>query len=830
MVSTRLTMSLEIYLLGNFQVKVGGVSVDKQQWKRRSSVKLIKLLALQPNHQLHRDQIIEILWADQFSETNINNLNKAIHAARRTLEPNLDRASDSQFIVTKQQQIQLCAPGDDLFVDVTEFERLATMGIKNENINECEKALELYKGDLLTEDMYEDWVASRREHLRLLYRKLATKAAEIYAAQDWQQRSIELLKNISQADPTDERVHQDLMRLYAQTGSKYQALKQYEICRKALVEIGLEPEPETLEIKLKIQSGDIQPIKLKPANTSNLTNKNHSQTNVSTAQVYNSEPRIKQLTFNHGVVHSAKFAPDGKSILYSAAWEENQFELYRIHRQGSESISAGLTNTSIFAVSPAGEIALALNRKFLRGYASVGTLARRRISGGAVREVLENVQSADWHPDKTCLANDSEMDCFAVVREINGRNCLEYPIGNVLYETGGWISDPKFSPEGDRIAFVDHPTLADDSGAVAIVNLKGEKTVLSDNWISLQGLVWNNSGDEIWFTATKEGNSRAIHAVNLQGRERFIYRGVGSLTIHDLSNDRAALITFNKTRIRIAAKGAGETKERDLSWHDWSLVRDMSPDGRTLLFTEAGEAGGAMYAAYIRKTDGSSPVLRLGSGSALALSPCGKFALVRLLASPQRLALFPVGGGEKRLLETVKSNSFFYQPWACWFPDGKRILFAANERDCGTKLYVQELGEEPVCITPGKEGVEISSPHCVSPDGKFVAIISPDQKVYLYSTGSGELIPLPQLESNYLPVAWSNDGKCIYVRERGRIPAVIFRYELETGRKEEILELMPKDKTGVHEILRILLTPDAASYAYSYTRELSDLFVIEGLK
>lgn len=818
---------LEIFLLGKFRARVNGDSIEKRLWTRRSSKQLIKLLALEPNHELHREQLIELLWADQYSKTLTNNLDKAIHAARRILEPNLEKASDSQFIVTQKHQVRLCAPGGSLFIDALEFERLAAKAIKSEDLSECERALDLYQGDLLTEDLYEEWAASRREHLRLLHRKLATKMAAMYAAQEHLERSIKLLKDLSLSDPTDERVHQDLIRLYAQTGSKYQALKQYEICKKALVGIGLEPEAETIEIKTQVERGSIAPVKLKPADTSYFTNGNHSQGDGLLKPV-NAEPRIEQLTFNHGVVHSAKFTPDGHNVVCSAAWEENEFELYKIHRKSLELNPVGLYNTGVLGVSAAGEIALALDRKFLRGYTSVGTLACQHVSGGVPREMMKNVQWCDWLPGQNNSASFSDKERIAIVREIKGRNRLEYPVGNVLYETGGWISNPRFSPQGDKIAFIDHPTLADDSGAVVIINLKGEKTTLSDKWISAQGLIWNRSGDEIWFTATREGNSRAIHAVDLQGRERLIYRGIGSLTIHDLSKDGAALVTLNKTRIRILAKNSKEAKERDLSWHDWSLVRDISADGKTILFTEAGESGGAVYTVYIRKTDGSPP-LRLGSGSALALSLGGQKALVNLTSS-QQLALLPIGAGEAKILEPVKSNDFLYQPWACFFPDGKRILFAANERDKGTKLYVQAIGDKPVCITPDTEGVEISSPHSVSPDGKFIAIISPDKKIYLYSMASRKLIPLPQLEANYLPVRWSKDGKYIYVRERGQVPAAVFRYELNTERKQPVLDLMPADKTGVHEILRVLLTPDASSYAYSYTRELSELFIIEGLK
>lgn len=823
------TVSLEIYLLGSFQVKVNGVPIDKQQWKRRSSANLVKLLALQPNHQMHREQIIELFWTEQDIETSVNNLNKAIHSVRRTLEPNLSKATDSKFIITQKHQVQLYCPDDNLFVDAKEFERLASKSIKTENIADCEISIELYKGDLLFEDLYEDWIVARREYLRILYRKLVTKTASIYSGQGRHDRGIELLKNLSLIDPTDERVHQELMRLYAMTGSKYQALKQYEICRKTLFEIGLEPETETVEIKSQIQTGNVQPVEFKITNTFDDHSKNFLPlADVLPNQVYYSQPRIKQLTFLQGVIQSAKFAPDGYNIIFSAAWEGNELELYKIHKQSPEFSPVGLKNTNVFDISKNDEIALALNRKFLRGYTSVCTLAHQHISGGTPRELLENLQWADWKPDKNFSAGSSYKDCFLVVRESNGRNRLEYPVGNVLYETGGWISHPQFSPDGVNIAFIDHPTLADDSGTISVVNLDGTKKTLTDVWISAQGLVWK-SIDEIWFTATEEGNARAIHAVNLEGQKRLVYRGIGSITIHDLSKDGAALITVNKTRIKILAKGSGEVKERDLSWHDWSLVRDLSSDGKTILFTEAGESGGAMYTVYIRSTDGS-PALRLGNGSALALSPDGKYALTRLLTTPPQLALLPVGAGETKLLKPVKSDSYFYQPWACWFPSGKKILFAANEADRGTKLYIQGLDGEPVCITPDMEGVELSTPHSISSDGKFIAFTNPQQEVCLYSIENAEILLLSELEPNQLPVAWSADSKSIYIRKRGQVPAVIYRHEIGTGKKEQLLELMPEDRAGVFEILRILLTTDATSYAYSYTRELSDLFVIENLQ
>lgn len=838
--------SLEIYLLGRFRVKTWGEPVTENLWTRRSAKLLVKLLALKPHRQLHREQIIDLLWAEQDHETAFNNLNKAIHMARRALEPKLTKGTNSQFILTQKHQIILHAPGS-LFVDVEEFERHAADAIKNNDIEAGRTALELYRGDLLSEDIYEDWLAAKRESLRLLYRKSAAKTAELYDLSGEHRTSAEILKKLSVEDPTDEYVQRQIMRIYARTGSKYQALKQFEQCRAALRALDLEPEPETLELAADIRTGKILPSPLKSERGQSAAQTNAAVAAAGAAAAKIPPPLTRQLTFQRGGIQSARFSPDGQTVVYSAAWEGGDLEIYTTHRETGESRAVGLPEAGVYSVSPNGEMAVALNRRFLRGYTSVGTLARVHLAGGVPRALYENVQWADWLPVKKCPADFSDNQCLAIVRDREGKNSLEYPVGNVLYETGGWISHPRFSPDGKAVAFIEHPTLADDSGFVAVINLTGEnekqRQILTGDWVSAQGLAWA-AENEIWFTAASQGNARAVRAVDLKGEQRLIYRGLGSLTLHDIAlSTGEVLATIEKTRIQIAgrrigggAAAAAETVERDLSWHDWSLARDLSADGETLLFTEAGESGGSVYDTYIRKTSGVGAALRIGKGSALALSPDAKFALVRVTAAPQRLGLIPTGAGETKMLAPVESDAVFYQPWACFFPDGRRILFAANRRDKGTQLYVQDIGAdgdggEPVCITPENEGVEISSPHSISPDGQRIAIINSENSACLFEIKTGQWTLLENPEKDFLPVRWSGgDGRYLFVRRRGQVPAVIYRYDLFTGETERHLELMPRDRTGVCEILRVLLTPDGESYAYSYTRELSDLYVVEGLQ
>src|SRR6202046_2303016 len=158
-------------------------------------------------------------------------------------------------------------------------------------------------------------------------------------------------------------------------------------------------------------------------------------------------PVYRQLTFRRGSIRAARFAPDGQTILYSAAWQGNPVDVFTARPEAPESRSMGLSRTQLMSVSATAEMAVLLNSKAIGAWVSMGTLARAPLAGGAPREVLENVQWADWSPDGTNLA---------VVRDMGGRNRLELPIGKPLYQTGGWIGHPRVSPQGDLIAFAAH--------------------------------------------------------------------------------------------------------------------------------------------------------------------------------------------------------------------------------------------------------------------------------------------------------------------------------------------------------------------------------------
>ncbi|HXY52580.1 MAG TPA: protein kinase [Terriglobales bacterium] len=535
-----------------------------------------------------------------------------------------------------------------------------------------------------------------------------------------------------------------------------------------------------------------------------------------------SPPLYRQLTFRRGSIRSARFAPDGQTILYSAAWQGSPVDVFTARPEAPEARSMGLSHTQLVSVSSNSEMAVLLNSKAIGTWVSMGTLARAPLVGGAPREVLEQVQWADWSPDGSNLA---------VVRDFGGRNRLEFPIGKSLYETGGWIGHPRVSPKGDLIAFADHPVQGDDRGSLSLVDLSGHKRDLSGEWYTIQGIAWSADGTEIWFTASKSGVDRTLYAVTLAGRERMVLRLPGALMLFDIFKDGRVLLMRASWRRELVGITDGEPRQKDLSWLDYSYPAELSADGKTLLFDEEGgggslaysKSGGLTYAVYIRKTDGSPAVL-LGEGGAIALSPDGKWVMAQTQDSPSQLRLLTTGAGEPTDLTKDNIN----HSWAHWFPDGKRILLSGNEPGKGVRLYMFEAAsKKSQPITP--EGVN-GTAFVISPDSQWVAAIGPDQKGYLYPSAGGEPRPIAGLSPGEQPITFSSDGRSLYLYQPGELPARVDRLDLSTGKRALWRELMPSDPAGVETIGPILMTPDAKTCVFGYHRMLADLYLVEGLK
>jgi serine/threonine protein kinase len=522
-----------------------------------------------------------------------------------------------------------------------------------------------------------------------------------------------------------------------------------------------------------------------------------------------------RLTYRRGFVTSGRFSPDGHTVFYAANWDgAEKSQLFSVRTENPGSLPLDLPSGQVEAISHSGEMLILSDVLFSVGYAHRGVLRSAPLSGGAARDLFEDVVGADWSPDGMSLA---------LIRAPGWRHRLEYPAGKVLYEPAGWISHPRVSPTGDAVAFFDHPQFGDDSGAVALVDRNGRKTTLSDGWVSVQGLAWSPSGKEVWFTAVEAGGARGLHAVSRAGRRRLVARSPENQTIEDISADGRLLLKYSNVRIGLVGLGA-DAKERSLSWLAWSTNPILSDDGGEVVFTEEEEGRGG--AVYLRRTDGS-PALRLGDGEDVALSPDGKWVLAaRSRFSPAPLILLPTGAGEPR---SLPKDSINHEPeLGAFLPDGRRIIFVGSDAGHDRRTWVQDLdGGRARPITP--EGVVGT---VLSPDGRFIAARASDQRTALYPLEGGPAHPVEGLDPNDEILRWSADPRFLYVGANpGRRPtARIDRLEVATGRRESWKEFTLPDPAGINDFRAGAITPDGKAFAFTYVQELSDLYVVEGMK
>jgi eukaryotic-like serine/threonine-protein kinase len=521
----------------------------------------------------------------------------------------------------------------------------------------------------------------------------------------------------------------------------------------------------------------------------------------------------RQLTFRQGSIFSARFAPDGETVVYSASWDGHPAEVFTTSPGSPESRPLGLASAEILSVSRSGEMALLLDPRFTTGWMRSGTLARAPLSGGVPRQVQSAVQDADWSPDGQGLA---------VARRVAGRYRLEYPAGKMLYETETWLSSPRFSRDGRRIAFIDHPSIGDDRGRVAVVDLSGKVQVLTEPFSSTSGLAWSPSDDEIWVSASTTGNRHDLYGVDLHGRTRIVDRAPADISVADVSVGGKALVVRNDGRRGILGTRPGDETERDLSWLDWSRPANLSKDGRWVLFEEEGMGAGPNYSVYLRNTDGS-PAVRLGEGSAAALSDDGQWAATVSLAENDRMVFVPRGAGDARTLRLPGFAIFN----GGWFPDGRRLLLLAAEKGHLQRLYVME-GEEgtPKPITP--EGAGISG--AVSPDGASVTTSINGGPLQIFPVGGGEPRPVVGSVPGDVPATWSPDGSSLFVIARTPPGVRVDRLDSASGRRTPWKTLMPADKAGLVDTGFVFLSADASSYVYSYRRFVSTLFLVDGLR
>ena len=527
----------------------------------------------------------------------------------------------------------------------------------------------------------------------------------------------------------------------------------------------------------------------------------------------------KQLTFERGFLYAARFATDGRSVIYSASWNGQPLQIYSTDPGSPESRALNLLNSTLFAAS-AKDLAISIGCRDRYIGDCQGTLAQVPVSGGAPREIAEEVVAADWTSD------GSEM---ALVRHTEGKYRVEYPRGKVIYESSKPLGFVRIAPGGKSLAIAQSAGEWGDAGQVLVLDGSGNQLTHSQMYVSLEGIAWHPSGEEVWLAGTTDaGWADSIYALRMNGQERIVLRLPGMLRLHDISRDGATLLSKDLWRSDLMFRGGNEKSERNLSWLDYAQLRDITDDGKMVSIADWGQAAGTSALAFVRKTDGS-PAVKLGAWDEPVLSPDGRrvLAVEGATVGTGKPSVVPIGVGEIQkfdvdAIQNVQSMG--------WMPDGKSFYYGADDGH-GFCMYLQDLaGGKPRAVTPV---ITVKSyyfeTHLASPDGKFLFARDTNGKAKLYPVDGGEPSDVAGLMPDDVWITWTKNGREAYVFHDEKTSATVYRLNVTSGKREMVGKLAPADTAGVTSISNVLYTPDGKAYAYSDTQELSELFIVAGV-
>jgi hypothetical protein len=528
-----------------------------------------------------------------------------------------------------------------------------------------------------------------------------------------------------------------------------------------------------------------------------------------------SPPRFDKLTFTPQWVTNARFAPDGRTVVFSAALEGNTSELFVRDPEDPQPRRLGGANVQLLAVSSTGELAVLTRTRFRSHRSYIGTLARMPLAEASPREILNDVTAADWSPDGSELA---------IIRQVRGTSRLEYPVGTVLAESKGYLSDVRISPKGDLIAFMYHAFEWDDRGPVVVVDRSGAVVAKSPEYSGEEGLAWRADGTAVLFGASDQDANYSVRELAMDGTIRDVLRAPTGLFVYDITADGRFLVsTFNK-RASIVALFPGASAERSLPSFERSFFPVMSRDGRSLVFTDQSRLAGPHYSVYLQPADGSPPV-RLGEGVGADLSSDGALVAVVVMSEPPRLMVYPTGAGEPRDISVPGFASYDYVSTR-FLGDGRGVAFCGSETAKASRCYVRDLaGGAARPVTP--EGTDHG---LISPDGGTVVARDADGLYQLYPQDGSEPTPVPGLDDGDYLINWRADGRSLLIYRPMEIPSRVERLDLSTGQKTLVRELAPADLVGAQAVYGVSFSADEKSYAYALERAVGALYVVEGVR
>src|SRR6185437_3260073 len=522
----------------------------------------------------------------------------------------------------------------------------------------------------------------------------------------------------------------------------------------------------------------------------------------------------QRLTYQQTSLAQARFLPDGRSILgmtQDAAVPQPYSPItVRVDAPGSQPFPVAFDH--LWAISGS-QAAVALHWHTILAYESAGTLALMPLDGGAPRPLLDNVEAADFFPG----SSDAAHLLIACYLPASRPSTLEYPVGNVLFRTGGWVGDPRFSRDGTRIAFLNHPMTGDDNGEVAVVDLAGRTRTLGPHFAASQGMAWSPDGREIWYSGGNTIQSR-IWAVTLSGRNRLLLAAPSGLHLEDVLPSGQVLVSSQDQRETMMAVTPDHPRPRDFSVLDWPDQGAVSADGKTFLVGD--EDSGPNYSTYLRAADASPPV-RLGDGDPLDLSPDGRWALSAVPSATVQLWLLPTGAGTPRQL----THGDIAWVRGRFLPDGTSIFAFGNPPGQPMRTYLLDWNGNPRPIAPpGMLGF------AATPDSKWILARDGPHAALLPAAGGAPRPVLPAADWRTItPLRLLDDRTLLAELPAADGARPVIRLDLATGARTNLF-VVPNQGPGTSELGLWGITADARTYLFKYTTHRDTYFLLTGLR
>jgi hypothetical protein len=528
---------------------------------------------------------------------------------------------------------------------------------------------------------------------------------------------------------------------------------------------------------------------------------------------------FRPLTHRAGRIFTARFTRDGSRLVYGAAWDAEPPIVHALDLASFEEAVLELPPADILSTSRTGELALCLGRRFTDHQSSTGTLAVVPLAGGAPRTLQGDVEEADYAPDGALLVlrRTPTGSTIALLPPAALPAASPSPAADTtLVESRGWITHARISPDGARLAYLEHPSAEDDAGELRVVELdpgaRAPRTprVLGGTWASLAGLAWDPSGELLWLTAARANAANALHRIPLSGdAPALISQTTGRLRLHDVAADRRAAVTADTWRLRTVVGGPGKPTV-DRSRSDMSLVTDLSTDGATLVVGELGATAQGV-AGYLVPVAGGR-ALRVGAGLPYALSPSGARVLAGLSPGGDQLVVYATATAER--IPLTGPGPLFAARWL----DEAALVASGLAPNARPRLWRLSLGTAPAPLTD--EG-DAGAP-ALDPARRRCAFVDARGALHVLDLAAGTRTTLPGDFRRRVACGWLARGAIVL--RTATTPLALVAVDPATGATSPLLSIDPPP-LGLKSVDSFVLRGDAALWAYSYGSELSQLFL-----